>query len=84
MKKSEVSQSLIKNGMMIESMQAANETKYDVPLIQIMNEIYDQYLVDLPQDLNEALKMAQEAKEELLKKYIDRIVEMKEDSESSN
>ena len=70
--------------MMIESMQAANETKYDVPLIQIMNEIYDQYLVDLPQDLNEALKMAQEAKEELLKKYIDRIVEMKEDSESSN
>ena len=33
---------------MIESMQAANETKYDVPLIQIMNEIYDQYLVDLP------------------------------------
>ena len=28
--------------------------------------------------------MAQEAKEELLKKYIDRIVEIKEDSESSN
>ena len=28
--------------------------------------------------------MAQEAKEELLKKYINRIVELKEDSESSN
>ena len=44
-------------------MVAANETKYDVPLTQIMDEIYDVYLVDLPQDLGEALQIAQEAKE---------------------
>ena len=69
---------------MIESMKAANETKYDVPLMQIMNEIYDEYLVDLPESLNEALKLAQDAKEKLYKKYIDRIVEIKEDSEGSS
>ena len=69
---------------MIESMKAANETKYDVPLMQIMDEIYDEYLVDLPESLNEALKLAQDAKEKLYKKYIDRIVEIKEDSEGSS
>ena len=58
-----MAESLIKNGQMIESMVAANETKYDVPLTQIMDEIYDVYLVDLPQDLGEALQIAQEAKE---------------------
>ena len=65
-------------------MKAANETKYDVPLMQIMDEIYDEYLVDLPESLNEALKLAQDAKEKLYKKYIDRIVEIKEDSEGSS
>ena len=75
---------LSQNGKMIESMKAANETKYDVPLMQIMNEIYDEYLVDLPESLNEALKLAQDAKEKLYKKYIDRIVEIKEDSEGSS
>ena len=39
-----------------------------------MDEIYDEYLVDLPENLNEALKQAQDAKEELYKKYIDKIV----------
>ena len=76
-KQGDVAESLIKNGQMIESMAAANETKYDVPLTQIMDEIYDIYLVDLPQDLGEALQKAQEAKEQLYKKYIDRIVEIK-------
>ena len=47
-KQGDIAESLIKNGQMIESMKAANETKYDVPLTQIMDEIYDVYLVDLP------------------------------------
>ena len=50
---------------------------YEVPLGQIMDEIYDEYLVDLPDTLPETMKKAQEVKEEMYRKYIQRIVEIK-------
>ena len=47
-----------------------------------MDEIYDVYLVTLPDSLKETLEKAQQVKEEMYKKYIKRIVEIKESSEA--
>ena len=61
---------LSKNGANLKTMKSFEANKYDVPLIEIMDEIYDVHMVDLPETLKKTLEKAQEVKEIMYKKYV--------------
>ena len=54
---------------------------YDVPVREIMDEIYDVYLKTLPETLPETLQKAQEVKETMYQKYISRIARIRAEQE---
>ena len=61
----------------MKTMKSVDSNVYEVPIIQIMNEIYDDYMIELPETLPETLKRAQEVKEEMYNKHILRLVQIK-------
>ena len=46
---------LQKDAETMKTMKSVNSNVYEVPIIQIMNEIYDDYMVALPETLPETL-----------------------------
>ena len=57
-------------------MKSVDSTVYDIPLIQIMNEIYDEFMIELPETLTDTFEMAQSVKEQMYRRHIKRLVQI--------
>ena len=54
----DLTEKLAKEDVTLKTMKSFEADKYDVPLIEIMDEIYDIHLVDLPETLKQTLEKA--------------------------